>query len=188
MRRAVIILIILIGLILSIPILADSDTEWYRTQVGSGIGNCGPACVSMSIEWSTEFHISVEEVRDFIGYTRPTGGTDFMELSSAMRNWDVPYDIEIVSSLTGLKDLVDRDDLIIIVLINTAGITYSPTDIFGRNYKYNGGHYIVLNKVISNYFVVQDPMPYGSDRRYHVDEVWNAMKDRRIIIVRNYLD
>ena len=188
MRNIVFTLILLLGLTLSLPTIADSDNEWYRTQVGSGIGNCGPACVAMSVNWATENEITVEAVRDFIGYTREGGATDFMELTSAMRKWNVPYDIEVVTTLKGLTDLVDRENLIAIVLIGTDGITYSPEEIFGRNYKYNGGHYIVLSEVVSNYFVVQDPMPDGADRRYHLEEVWSAMKDKRIILVRNYLD
>jgi len=175
-------------LIISLPIIADDDNEWYRTQVGSGIGNCGPACVSMSIKWSTEYDVTVEAVREFIGYTRKNGGTDFMELASAMRKWEVPYDIKIIVSLSGLKDLIDRKNLIAIVLINTGSITYNPNEIFGKNYEYDGGHYIILSEVVSSYFIVQDPMPHGADRRYHVDEIWAAMKDRRVILIRNYLD
>jgi len=188
MRKLIFTLILLLGVTFTLPIVADSDNEWYRTQVGSGIGNCGPASVAMTINWSTEHDVTVEVVREFIGYSRPNGSTDFMELASAMRNWKVPYDIEIVTSLTGLKDLVDRENLIAIVLIATDRITYNPNEIFGRNYKYNGGHYIVLSEVVSSYFVVQDPMPHGADRRYHIDEVWAAMEDRRVILVRNYFD
>jgi len=180
-------LMFLLGMIFTSPLVAQTDNEWYRTQVGSGIGNCGPASVAMSITWSTEHHdVTVEAVREFIGYTRVGGATDFMELTSAMRHWDVPYDIEVVTTLDGLKDLVDRENLIAIVLIGTEGITYNPTEIFGRNYKYNGGHYIVLSEVVSSYFIVQDPMPFGADRRYHTEEVWNAMKDQRIILIRNF--
>jgi hypothetical protein len=179
---------LMLFLIISLPIIADDDNEWYRTQVGSGIGNCGPACVSMSIKWSTEYDVTVEAVREFIGYTRKNGGTDFMELASAMRKWEVPYDIKIIVSLSGLKDLIDRKNLIAIVLINTGSITYNPDEIFGKNYEYDGGHYIVLSEVVSSYFVVQDPMPHGADRRYHVDEIWAAMKDRRVILIRNYFD
>jgi len=186
MKKLIFILVLLLGI--TLPIVANSDNEWYRTQVGSGIGNCGPACVAMSIKWSTEHDVTVEIVREFIGYTRKNGATDFMELTLAMRKWKVPYDIEVITSLTGLKDLVDRENLIAIVLIGTEGITYNPDEIFGRNYKYNGGHYIVLSEVVSNYFVVQDPMPHGADRRYHVDEIWAAMKDQRVVLIRNYFD
>lgn len=186
MKRLVLALILLLSVFSISATDTEGETEWYRTQVGSGVGNCGPACTAMAINWSTVYEVTVERVREFIGYTRPSGATDFMELTSAMRYWEVPYDIEIVLTLQGLKDLVDRDNLIAIVLIDTEGITYNPSEIFGRNYDYNGGHYIVLNEVVSSYFIVQDPMPYGADRRYHVDEVWNAMKDQRIILVRNF--
>ncbi len=183
-----IILILALVVLLIFPIYSqDKDEEWYRTQVGTGSdGNCGPASVAMTILWSTEYNISVEQVRNYIGYTRPDGATDFMELAEAMRNWDVPYDIEIIQSLVGLKSLVDRKDLMAIVLIDTKGITYDPDGKFNRNYSLEVGHYIVLNEVYSSYFVVQDPMPGGHDRRYHVDEVWNSLKDHRVILVRNY--
>lgn len=166
----------------------DYDGEWYKTQVGTGLGNCGPACVSMSIKWATHYDISVEEVREFIGYTRPDGGTDFNELSSALRYWKVAYDVEMVGTLTGLKDLIKREDLIAIVLIQTDGITFDPDDIFGKNYDLEVGHYIILSDIISSYFVVKDPLPGGSDRRYNADEVWRSLKDRRIILIRNYYD
>jgi len=173
---------------------ADDDNEWYKTQVGSGIGNCGPACVSMAIKWSTEHDVTVERVRKYISYTRLDGATDFRELASAMMNWDAPYDIIEITSLTGLKDLVDGENLIAIVLINTDKIknadeiTDNLNGMFGKNYKYDGGHYIVLSEVDSSFFVVQDPVPPGANRRYHIDEVWLAMKKRQIILIRNYFD
>lgn len=179
-----IVLLSIIFSIISFSLCADDNGEWYRTQVGSGIGNCGPACVSMSIAWATGSDIAVETVRNYIGYTRIDGATDYLELASALRRWNVPYDIEIVSSLQGLIDLVDRGDLIAVVLVDTAGISINAT--FGKNYDFSGGHYVVLTEVISNYFVVQDPIPPGIDRRYHIDEVWDSLRDRRIIIVRNY--
>lgn len=172
--------------ILTLAYTTEDNEDWYRTQVGTGTGNCGPASVSMSIIWSTEYDPSVERVRSYIGYTRIDGATDYLELASALRYWEAPYNIEIISSLHGLIDLVERRELIVIVLIDTAGISYTSSTIFGKNYNFSGGHYIVLTDVISNYFVVQDPIPPGSDRRYHIDEIWKSLKDKRIIIVRNY--
>lgn len=179
-----IVLLFIIFLIVSFSLCADDNEKWYRTQVGSGIGNCGPACVSMTIAWSTGLDVAVEKVRNYIGYTRIDGATDYLELALALRHWDVPYDIEVVTSLRGLVDLVDREDLIVVVLVDTAGISINAT--FGKNYDFSGGHYVVLTEVISNYFVVQDPIPPGIDRRYHINEVWDSLRDRRIIIVRNY--
>jgi len=171
-------------LLLAAP-LAKGDADWYKTQIGTGIGNCGPTCVSMAIDWSIKKNISVEDIRNFIGYTRPDGSTDFMELTSALRHYKSDNDIETVESLNGLKSLVSRPDLIAIVLINTAFIEYNPDNIFGKSYTFEGGHYIILTDVISNYFEVQDPLQ-GSDRRYHVEQVWKAMKDRKVILIRNY--
>lgn len=169
------------------------DTGWYKTQVGTGIGNCGPASVAMGIKWSTGRNISVEDVRRFIGYTRPDGSTDFLELISALRKYGATYDLIRIFSLTGLKSLVEFDDLITIVLINTekinrniSGDPLDPKGVFDRNYDYKTGHYIILGDVVSNYFVIQDPLPPGSNRRYHVDEVWVALKDERVIVIRNH--
>ena len=164
----------------------EYDGEWYKTQVGTGLGNCGPACVSMSITWATHHDITVQEVRNLIGYSRPDGGTDFNELSYALKYWRVAYDIEVVSSLNGLKDLVGREDLIAIVLIQTGGITYDEETLFGKNYDLDVGHYIILSEINSNYFVVKDPLPGGSNRRYHAEEVWASLKDRRVILIRNF--
>jgi hypothetical protein len=182
--RAVIILFLFFALCFS----TQGETKWYRTQAGTGIGNCGPTCVSMAIAWSTQKNVPVETIRDFLGYQRENGATDFMELALALREWKAIYDIEAINNLSGLKELVKRKDMIVIVLINTSGITTAPLediDIFGKNYDYEVGHYIILTDVISNYFEVQDPLPGGSDRRYKIQEVWDSMKDRKVILIRN---
>jgi hypothetical protein len=199
MKRLALLFLLIMTVALTAP-GTDADeneenvgTGWYKTQVGTGIGNCGPASAAMGIKWSTGDEVSVQDVRGFIGYSRPDGSTDFLELCSALRNYGASYELIIVSSLTGLKNLIELDDLIAIVLIDTEHIEYDiekdvldPKEIFDRNYDYEVGHYIVLGDVVSNYFVIQDPLPPGENRRYHVEEVWNALRDRRIIVIRNY--
>lgn len=154
---------------LLIVLLAIGPT-WYKTQEGTGIGNCGPACVAMVLEWGGR-KTTVEEVRSWIGYQREDGATTWEELDSALDGW-IRHRIEQVDIL---EVQVTQGPLI--VLLDMSKIRS------GKNHSYMGGHYVVISGVDMDSFIVQDPMPNGQDRRYKIHEVYSALKSTVIIQV-----
>jgi hypothetical protein len=162
-------------LMLLLIVLSLSGFAWYKTQIGTGIGNCGPASVAMAIDWAYQRNkVSVEEVRSIIGYKTLDGTTSLLELKSALDYHRVKNIGVVVTTLDELKKFVGRRSSFI-TSIRTGYIT-------NRKYSYNGGHFILVTGVYKDFFIVQDPLG-GEDQMYSIKEVWNAMEYKNIILV-----
>jgi ABC-type bacteriocin/lantibiotic exporter with double-glycine peptidase domain len=175
----------LIIIFLLVASLLSAQTAWYRTQLNTGVGNCGPACVAMAVAWINNPSITVQEVRKFIGYKRKDGSTSMEELVRALDYYSVSSNIISLASLDSLRDILKIRGVIVIISLTPSVISKATDKVYGRPYDYKGtGHFIILEDVDSEYFVVQDPLG-NKDRRYLIKEVLAAMKEKRAIIIRN---
>jgi hypothetical protein len=154
-----------------------SDPAWYRSQIGTGVGNCGPATVAMATSWATNTSVSVSRARNYIGYTNKNGATSFDELVRCLKKFNVvvyylrPQDF----SLNNIKYYLSKNGLIII-LIETIFIE-------NRTYGYKGGHYIILSGIDKGNFIVQDPLAGKPDSFYNINQVWKALSMNEAIVI-----
>jgi hypothetical protein len=177
--------VFILMLIISVVNLNGQNKDWWKGQVGTGPGNCGPACAAMAIKWAKKVDIKVEQIRKIIGYSRPDGATSFDELTVAMLKYGVKSYMKEHSTLKDLIDLVSHKKNIVIVCLTLKYVDKSDGNQFGRNHNFDGGHYIVLVDYIGGYFVCQDPMPNGDDRCYLATQIWHGMTsdNTRILVV-----
>ncbi len=144
--------------------LDREDLDWYRTQFGTGVGNCGPATVSMAILWASGVDVPVEQIRAEIGYPYVNGATSLEDLEQSMNSHGVRTRRPVVSSAQELTRIIERGHLAL-VLIRTGGIERAQrdprTDLFGRYYDEDEGHYLLVKgySLDGRYFVVYDPFP-----------------------------
>jgi hypothetical protein len=179
------------------------DFDWYKTQYGTGLGNCGPAAAAMAVHWATGADVSVEEIRDDIGEPNNSRAVSLDHLKTAIDGRGVPSRYTEVSSVEELHGVIDSGR-IAILWIHTGWLSPSEGDVtstrIGRYYEDECGHYIVLKgyTLDDQYFITYDPIPggwytndkryvdgtmLGKDRYYPVPEVWKSLKSRRIIVV-----
>lgn len=182
MHRKPLILLILFCIIISYT--WSDELWWYKTQTGTGLGNCGPACVAMSIYWSTGEDITVREIRDRIGYRLWDGATSFEELLSALIEYGIDAWFEEVNTIDDLIGLVYRYDIIVIALIDAGEIDVMDNRYYGKTHYYDRGHYVILYDYFADAFQVHDPIIYGQERLYKSDQIWRALRQGRVIIVR----
>lgn len=64
--------------------------DWSKLQLGTGIGNCGPAAAAMLVERSGQ-HITVQEARMVIGYRQADGATSFGDLKIILRRYNITF-------------------------------------------------------------------------------------------------
>jgi len=181
-----------------------NDVDWYRTQFGTGIANCGPALVSMSILWARGLDVPVQEIRSEIGYPYDDGATSFDDLSESLERHRVTYRSPVLSGPQDLVNILDRGHLAL-VLIQSGGIgkvSGDPsTNLVGRYYDDDLGHYILVKgySLDRGYFVVYDPYPVdwesnsmryaddispiGKNRYYPARELFGALKTKMILEV-----
>jgi uncharacterized protein YvpB len=175
-------------ILLLVSTISFAQTTWYRTQLNTGVGNCGPACVAMAVAWINNPNITVQQVRKFIGYKKKDGSTSMEELTRALNNYLIDNNLISLASLESLRDILKIKGVIVIVSLNPAGVSKALRDdkVYGRPYEYKekSSHFIILEDIDSEYFVVQDPLA-NKDRRYLIIEVLAAMKEKRAIIIRN---
>ena len=178
------------------------DFDWYKTQIYPGAsGECGPTVVAMAIGWATSRDVNPSVIRDMLGYRyeespQLKGSTTYEELVNALGMYDVDASIKPVSSDEDIADMID-DGSIVIIGQTMSHIAKAEGDWkenrIGRHHDYEGGHYIILRGVDSEYFIVYDPlsdpsMKYdngdlaGKNRLYTRDEVWNALEERGRVI------
>lgn len=74
------------------------DLDWYRTQFGTGVGNCGPALVSMAILWARGIDVGVQNICREIGYPRPDGGLSLEDLQRPLTRHGVSIRSAILES------------------------------------------------------------------------------------------
>jgi hypothetical protein len=180
------------------------DVDWYKTQYGTGIANCGPALVSMAILWARGKDIPVQQIRAEIGYPNDDGGTSFDDLGGSLGRHGVSYRSPTLSSPRDLVSILDHGHLAF-VLIQSGDIQKvkgDPTaNLVGRYYDDDEGHYVLVKgySLDWNYFVVYDPYPVdwesnslryadevtmiGKNRYYSAPQLFDALKTRMVIEV-----
>jgi hypothetical protein len=178
------------------------DLDWYRTQYGTGIANCGPALVSMAILFARGEDVPVERIREEIGWPYEDGATSLDDLRRSLRRHAVRFQGVQVAASTALFSLIDRGH-IAFLLLQSGGISPAEgnvaTNLVGRYYGDDEGHYVIVKgySVDRRYLVVYDPYPVdwasnslryadgvtmiGKDRYYPVDEVFAALKTREAV-------
>lgn len=158
------------------PIYSQDSSEWYKPQFGTGFaGNCGPASAAMAIEWSTGIEISVERVRNYIGWPQPDGGVSLYDVLTSLLHYGANASYYRPESLEDILNVLDEGSLIIF-LYPTDVVSVSDGSQYGRTYEFNGGHYSVIRDYYGDFFVVNDPMPDGIDRLYAIDEIYKCLE------------
>ncbi|MEW5815545.1 MAG: C39 family peptidase, partial [Spirochaetota bacterium] len=179
-----------------------NDINWYKTQYGTGRGNCGPALISMAILWSKGVDVSVNSIRGEIGYPSPDGAINFEDMKNSLRRHQVHFSEASIDSIDDLIRIITNDRLAL-VLLNSGMIEEVKGDprynLFGRYYEDAGGHYILLKgySFDKNYFIVYDPMPgdwagntmryadgfsmIGANRYYSSSNLFNALKTVNVL-------
>jgi len=165
--------------------VSRDDLDWYRTQFGTGIANCGPALVSMAILWARGKDVPVQQIRTEIGYPYDDGATSFDDLKESLRRHGVAFKSPTLSEPQDLQDLLDRGH-IAFVLIQSGGIEKvdgnPSTNLVGRYYSDDLGHYVLVKgySLDKSYFVVYDPYPvdWDSNSLRYADEVTMIGKNR----------
>lgn len=180
--------------------------DWYKTQYNTGIpGNCGPACVAMAIYWSTGEDISVEEVRLKIGFPVLDGGINYEHMGNVLFP-EIPMHEVYLHNFKDIKKIIDEGN-IFIILFNTIWITFESNYkniFFGRYYRENAGHYVIVKGYSEDqkYVIVYDPMPsswngnesrysdnytmIGKNRYYRVSELmymWKRKYSMRVLVI-----
>jgi hypothetical protein len=181
-----------------------NDLDWYRTQFGTGIANCGPALVSMSILWARGQDIPVQEIRSEIGYPYDDGATSFDDLRESLERHRVAYRTSVLSGPQDLVNVLAHGHLAL-VLIQSGGIAKVSGDpsrnLVGRYYDDDLGHYVLVKgySLDQGYFVVYDPYPVdwesnslrysdaispiGKNRYYPAGQLFGALKTKMILEV-----
>ncbi|RPJ07702.1 MAG: hypothetical protein EHM28_06240 [Spirochaetaceae bacterium] len=172
-----------------------SDVDWYFTQYGTGLSNCGPTTVSIGIGWATGKIVQVEDIRNQIGWVG-NGSTSMGDLQKALELNEVKSFFTNVASVDDFCRIIDRQNIAIIAY-HCGKISQSEgemqNDSFGGYYTDSVGHYAVIKGYTRDkeYFVVYDPLPsdwginglrygdgqsmIGRNRYYPVEEIMNAM-------------
>jgi hypothetical protein len=181
-----------------------TDLDWYRSQFGTGIANCGPALVSMSILWARGLDVPVQEIRSEIGYPYDDGATSFDDLRESLERHRVTYRSPTLLGPQDLVNVLDQGHLAL-VLIQSGGIAKVAGDpaanLVGRYYDDDLGHYILVKgySLDRGYFVVYDPYPVdwetnsmrypddispiGKNRYYPARQLFEALKTKMILEV-----
>ncbi|MBN1524850.1 MAG: LysM peptidoglycan-binding domain-containing protein [Spirochaetales bacterium] len=139
------------------------DIDWYQTQYGTGLSNCGPTTVSIGIAWARGRYIPVPEVRDFIGWYG-NGSTSLKDLQLAMAENGVKSSYTNIFSAEDLFAIIDRQNIAVVgyhcgKISHTAGDP--QTDLFGAYYSDSTGHYAILKGYTRDkkYIIMYDPLP-----------------------------
>jgi hypothetical protein len=181
---------ILILSFLLVSTIAHAETDWYVAQAG-GLDNSGTSVTAMAIRWVSQVEYKFRDAQVEIGYIPRNKYVTFDNMMKVFDNHYVNCLVIGIEKLSSLRDLIELKDIIVIVMINPMDIEKSVGDKYGRLYDYAGGpRYVILEDIESEYFIVQDPWPGSKDRRYLVEQVWEAMQDKlavdkRIIVIRN---
>jgi hypothetical protein len=149
---------ILLFLLLTINLYSDSLLDfpewWYKTQLGTGTGNCGPTSAAMIVERSGT-NITVQRARDIIGYKYKDGGTTIFELISILKHYRVDSEFIELDDYYGIG--------VMIILVEMKYIT-------NRGYSYSEAHYLVVVSKLGDYYIVHDPLS-GPNKIYKISEI-----------------
>lgn len=146
--------------------LFDS-ANWYKSQIDTGVGNCGPACAAMLVQRSG-VDITVEDARKLIGYKAEDGATGIFELLFILQLYYIDYKF--------LKNLdCYYGSGVVLVVVDAKYIS-------NRGYTYGEGHYIIITGILDNrYYLVHDPIS-GPNKAYKISEVKRALKYKPVWI------
>jgi hypothetical protein len=182
--------------------VSRDDIDWYKTQYGTGEANCGPALVAMALLWARGIDMSVQAVRDEIGFPYEDGSTSFDDLRASLIRHHVVTRNPEMDAEKDLVSVVDRGHLAL-VLIRSGLIEKvkgdPSSDLMGRYYDDDEGHYVVVKgySLDRRYFVVYDPYPVdwesnsmryaddvsmiGKNRYYSAQQLFEALKTRMVL-------
>jgi hypothetical protein len=185
------------------------EFDWYKTQIDTGLGNCGPATVAMALGFSKNVDIPVDAVRHITGYDATFGGaTNMDQLEDALQYYDISYQRVTVNAPEEIANYL-TDNSVVIVPITAGLIPYNPDwqlSQEGRHHGYENGHYILLTQyynrtVVTNpypivteaRFLVNDPLSQqnhivngeyaGKERIFMAEDVYTALESRNTILV-----
>jgi len=155
--------------------------EWYRYQGESDSNNpsrnsdCGPACVAMAIQFTTQQRISIKDISKVIGHS---GTTALSELKKPLKHWGVSY--TVLDRLEDVIQAVNQRSHIVICPVRMSAFSYGPdrdgvssssVHHFSKYRTYEGGHFLVVKGFSSDgkWVIVYDPLVFGTgagDARY----------------------
>lgn len=164
MKKIFIIILLTISLFIN-PHSYD-NSSWYKSQINTGIGNCGPASVAMIIQRSG-INVEVKDIRNLIGYKIKDGSTSIKDLLFILNQYYI--DTKILKSIDQYYGYG-----ILLILINTKYLS-------NKEYSYSGGHYIIIAGKTENYFIVNDPLS-GPNKLYKISEIKSAILSNLIWI------
>jgi hypothetical protein len=182
--------------------VSRDDLDWYKSQYGTGIANCGPALVSMAILWARGLDTTVDQIREEIGWPYDDGATSYDDLRGSLARHGVRFSSPFLTANRELYSLLDKGH-IAFLLIQSGLIDTTPgnpaANMVGRYYDDDEGHYVIVKgySLDHRYLVVYDPYPVdwesnslrygdgitqiGKDRYYPADQVFAALKTREVI-------
>lgn len=164
-------LLIILLLFLTTALMSHGQ-DWHKSQIGTGVGNCGPECVAMSVQWATREEISVEEIREIIGWPHSDGSTSWDNLYSALRHYNVNARFQYLYSRERMLELLTYNSMMIVMV---------GMDMMS-NYEDVVGHYIVIYGYVGDVFYSADPLQHPS-KVYRIEEIWNALRHKNAIII-----
>ena len=168
----------LLTIFLLIPFLLTAQ-DWHKEQLGTGLGNCGPACAAMLIERSG-IPITVQQAREIIGETgspmndgtgRLDGATTLFHLKKILNYYNILWKLIPDISLYSTDEYAGGA---FICLLDMAAVNDRP-------YSYEGGHYIVIFGIRGEYYEVADPLT-SELQLYKVEEVNNSQRGELIYV------
>ena len=165
MRKLMLFLIIMFALFtLATHTYAQSITSeeiesWYKGQLGTGLGQCGPACVAMIIERSGP-DTTIAQIRAQLPDGPADGATRYDDLLDIINTYGIYYEW-----LNGLSKW--NGEGIVMIAVN-------PYYVPEVAYDYNGGHYLLIVGETETHYIVNDPMVGSPIRYYSKDAVIGA--------------
>lgn len=163
MRKLIVLLLLLFCVVVAVThaqsITSEDDTSWYKSQIGQGLGQCGPTCVAMIIERSGP-STTIQQIRAQLPPGPADGGTDFNDLLGVINTYDIYYQY-----LGGLSEWSGEG--IVLILLNPIYVSEVP-------YEYDGSHYIILVGEKDDKYIVNDPFIGTPIRYYSKDAIARA--------------
>ncbi len=183
MRKLILALVLFFIVVLQ-PI-AEGKIRWYRTQIDTGqVGNCGPATAAMVATWKKDKPITVEEVRKIIGLPYVEGDTSFEDLEYALNRLKVDNEVKWIRRISDIEKELKEGSLVIVCFFPKYIPRSKSESAYGRGYgTFDGGHYSVIFDSLSDYFVVNDPLPNGEFRFYNKSLIFKSLVIKKILVV-----
>jgi hypothetical protein len=143
----------------------EADFNWYKTQFQTGIwGNCGPAAAAMVVHWAKSRNVTVEDVREDIGYPVKNGAVTLEHLQASLLRFKVKSRIVPAARAQDYFDIIDRGNIVLIGFDTTYIRRFKgdkTAEFTDRYYNDTTGHYTVIKGYSTDkkYMIVYDPIP-----------------------------